>query len=705
MQETQSTKRLLWLLRALILWVVVIFLRLIWLQVMQHDDLLRQAQSQQQRVVLIQAQRGSILDRAGQPLAKSLPAESVLVNPKRIKDPQVAANLLGPILGLNSRQLAEKIRSASRRDLGFLWVKRKLTASEAERVRSYRLDYVEFRPETRRFYPHGQLAAHVLGSVGIANPNDTIEAGTAGIELSMDEDLAGSAGQMRVFNDVRQNPYDSVMARKPEPGADIMLTIDQNLQYEAEKEIARAAKESGAKSGSIVVMNPYNGEILAMANWPTFDPNEPPGPREAAGARSNLAITTPFEPGSVFKVITLAAALETTRLRPDTPINCGNGSLKLMGRVIHDHVHGTLSMADVLAKSSNIGAIQIGMKVGDQQLYRYIRRFGFGRKTGVELPGESAGMLRKLEQWQATSIASVAMGQEVGVTSLQLALAGAAVANGGLLPKPKLVLARQKKGQAAEKFAEEKPVRAIAPETAIQMRKMMEGVVLHGTGTKYATIRGYTSGGKTGSAQVFDTKAHAYTHIYNASFLGFAPVANPQIVVAVTLNGTTGGNAGFGGPVAGPVFSKVAMTALRMLDVPKDLPDSLMPLHAPTGDDVNDLPVILDAHKDDPVRSRSVSSVTLPPVQTDSSASSDESRSKEITPKEASLDRRPFLSSALVGPKVPNFRGMTLRAVLEESAATGVQIEVLGSGLVRNQEPPAGSVLPPGTRVRVQFTR
>src|SRR5579864_7759188 len=194
MPETQSTKRLLWLLRALILWVVVIFLRLIWLQVMQHDDLLRQAQSQQQRVVLIQAQRGSILDRAGQPLAKSLPAESVLVNPKRIKDPQVAANLLGPILGLNSRQLAEKIRSASRRDLGFLWVKRKLTASEAERVRSYRLDDVEFRPETRRFYPHGQLAAHVLGSVGIANPNDTIEAGTAGIELSMDEDLAGSAG-------------------------------------------------------------------------------------------------------------------------------------------------------------------------------------------------------------------------------------------------------------------------------------------------------------------------------------------------------------------------------------------------------------------------------------------------------------------------------------------------------------------------------
>jgi cell division protein FtsI (penicillin-binding protein 3) len=705
MPETQSTKRLLWLLRALIIWVVVIFLRLVWLQVFQHDDLLRQAQSQQQRLVPIEAQRGSILDRTGQPLAKSLPAESVLVNPKRINDARVAANLLAPILGLDAMQLTEKIRAASRRESGFLWVKRKVTASEAERVRSYKLEYVEFRPETRRFYPHGQLAAHVIGTVGIANPNDTIERGTAGIEMSLDDDLAGLPGQVRVFNDVKQNPYDSVVARKPEPGSDITLTIDQNLQYEAEKEIARAAQASGAKSGSIVVMNPYNGEILAMANYPTFDPNEAPGAGEAVGARSNLAITTPFEPGSVFKVITLAAALETTKLRPDSPIYCGNGSFNLLGRIIHDHVSGTLSMADVLAKSSNVGAIQVGLKVGDQQLYRYVRRFGFGRKTGVELPGESAGILRKVENWTPTSIGSVAMGQEIGVTSLQLALAGAAVANGGLLVKPKLILSRRKKGESVERFAEEKPERAIAPETAIQMRQMMEGVVLHGTGTRYATIKGYTSGGKTGSAQIFDLKAHVYTHSYNASFLGFAPVANPQIVVAVTLHGTQGGNAGFGGPVAGPVFSRVAMTALRMLDVPKDLPDSVQPAPATVGEDANDLSIAdlgsasLNAHDADAVRSRSVSSVTMPPVQADFSAPAEEST------KEPSLDRRPFLTSALVGPKVPNFRGMTLRAVLEESAARGVQIEVLGNGLVRNQEPAAGSILAPGARVRVQFTR
>jgi cell division protein FtsI (penicillin-binding protein 3) len=704
MQETQSTKRLLWLLRLLLVWVVVIFLRLVWLQVLQHDDLLKQAQSQQQRLIPVQAERGSILDRTGQPLAKSLPAESILVNPKRVKDPAVTGGLLAPILGLNADQLAEKIRTALRRDSGFLWVKRKVTADEAERVRSYRLTEVEFREESRRFYPHGQLAAHVLGSVGIANPNDTIERGTGGIEMSLDDDLAGQPGQMRVYNDVRQNSYDSVMARKPDPGADITLTIDQNLQYEAEKEIARAAIASGSKSGSIVVMNPNNGEILAMANYPTYDPNDPPGPGEAPGARSNLAITTPFEPGSVFKVITLSAALETTSLRPESMINCGNGVFNLLGRVIHDtHAHGVLSMADVLAQSSNIGAIQIGLKVGDQKLYKYVLKFGFGRKTGIELPGESPGILRRVKDWSPTSIGSVAMGQEVGVTSLQMALAGAAVANGGLLLKPKIILARQKKGEAIEHFPDEKPERVIAPETAILMRQMMEGVILHGTGTRYATIKGYTAGGKTGSAQIYDLKAHVYTHSYNASFLGFAPVANPQIVVAVTLNGTQGGNAGFGGPVAGPVFSKVAMTALRMLDVPKDLPDSLLPSHAASTDD--DLSIADLGSESAP--SRHVSSNTAPPVQADSSSS--EEASIESGPKDSNLDRRPFLTAsvkgALVGPKVPNFRGMTLRAVLEESAATGVQIEVLGNGLARNQEPAAGSILAPGARVRVQFSR
>ncbi len=576
MRESQSTKRLHWLLWLMLVWVGLIFARLVSLQVFHHDDLLQQAERQQQRTVEIQATRGAILDRSGQPLAKSLPAESVCVNPQKIPDAGVAADLLSRVLNMDRATLYDKIRSASLRGSGFLWIKRKVTAEEAERVRSLDLDWVEFRTEMRRLYPRGTLAAHVVGSVGMVSREDTEEHGAAGIESSFDEDLAGEPGLARVFTDVKQNPYDSVVARAPDPGANITLTIDPNLQYDAEKELNRAIESSGAKTGSIIAMNPYNGEILALANYPSFDPNTTPGPDEIPGARSNLAITTPFEPGSVFKVITLSAALESTRLRPDSIINCGNGSINLFGRKIHDeHRISALSMADVLAKSSNIGAIQIALKVGERPLYNYQRRFGFGRKTGIELPGESAGLLRRVEAWTPSSIGSLAMGHEIAVTSLQLIVAGAAIANGGLQVKPRLILSRQKAGEAVERFPVAKPVRIIAPETAIQMRQMMEGVVLHGTGRK-AILKGYTSGGKTGTAQIFDLKTHTYTHHYNASFLGFAPVTNPQIVIIVTLEGSSGGTAGFGGPVAAPVFREVALSALRMLDVPKDLPDGLL---------------------------------------------------------------------------------------------------------------------------------
>ena len=710
MPETLSTKRLRWLLWIVLIWGCGIFARLVWLQVIRHDDLQRLAQQQQQRTKEIPALRGAILDRSGQPLARSMPAESVCVNPQKIPDPRVAADLLSRVLDLDRSKLLERLQSAYLRGSGFLWIKRKILAEEAERLRSLKLDWVEFRPDMRRFYPHHSLAAHVLGSIGIVDRDDTVERGNAGIEASFEDDLGGRPGLTRVFTDVKQNPYDSVVARKPEPGANITLTIDPNLQYDVEKALARAMESSGAKSGSVVALNPYNGDILAMANLPTYDPNLSPGLGEPENARSNLAITTPFEPGSVFKIVTLSSALETTRLTPDTIINCGNGSIKLFGRVIHDeHRISALSMADVLAHSSNIGAIQIALKVGERALYRYQRLYGFGRKTGIDLPGESSGLLRRVEDWSPSSIGSLAMGHEISVTSLQLAIAGAAIANGGMLVKPRLVLARQKPGEPAERFAAEKPERIMAPETAIKMRKMMEGVVLHGTGTR-AILKGYTSAGKTGSAQIFDQKAHAYTHRYNASFLGFAPVSNPQIVIIVTLEGTSGGTAGFGGPVAAPVFKEIAMSALRMMDVPKDLPDDTVRASRKPADE-NDLAIaglgdapgqvqeIADAQEADAARSRSVSSVTAPPVQMDSQALA----------RESALDRRPFFESAssstLIGPKVPNFRGMTLRAVLEESAAAGLPVEVQGSGLVRNQEPQPGTILPPGARVRVQFAR
>ena len=697
MPPSPTTQRLQWLLWALLAWAGIIFGRLVWLQVIRHDELQRLAEHQQQRTEQVQALRGSILDRTGQPLAKTLPADSVAVDPQKIPDLKIAADLLGRTLGLDRADLYQRLKAYQGRGSHFMWVARKLDAKPAEHLRSKKLPYVEFRTELRRFYPHHELASHVVGSIGYVDGSDA-ERGSGGIESSFEEDLAGRPGEARILNDVRQTAYDSVVTRAPEAGADLTLSIDPNLQYEAERQLDKAIASSHAKTGSIVAINPYTGDILALANYPRYDPNLPPSSDADSAARSNLAISTPFEPGSVFKVVTLSAALETTNLTPDSLFNCGNGVLNLYGRLIHDtHRYSILSMADVLAKSSNIGAIQIALKTGEKPLYKYQRLFGFGQKTGIELAGESAGTLRDVKQWMPSSIGSLAMGHEVSVTSLQLAVTGAAIANGGLKVKPRLVIARQKPGQPLQRIPLEQPVRILRPETAITMRQMMEGVVLRGTGRGLANLKGYTSGGKTGSAQIYDAKGHIYTHNYNASFLGFAPVANPQIVIAVTLNHTSGGSAGYGGPVAAPVFREVAMDALRMLDVPKDLPETDTKVaHGSEKNSPNDFSN--KAGLFTPPGQRAVSSVTPPPVREDVSA-----------PAEASSqDRRPFLTASTDmsgGPRAPDFSGKSLRSVLEESAATGFPVEVHGSGLARSQDPAPGTPVRPHTLVRVQLGR
>jgi cell division protein FtsI (penicillin-binding protein 3) len=415
-------------------------------------------------------------------------------------------------------------------------------------------------------------------------------------------------------------------------------------------------------------MDPKTGEILALANYPTYDPNQRPKPGSEMAARENLAVTAPFEPGSVFKVLTLTAALETTQLRPESIIPCGNGSITLFGRTIHDHnSYASLSMEDVLAHSSNIGAINIGLKVGDANLYAYLKRFGFGKRTGVPLPGESGGMLRPLKHWQKSSIGSVAMGHEISVTSVQLAQACSVIANGGYLVKPKLVLGQQT----------DPPVRIIRPETAITMRHMMEGVVIkpYGTGFRYARIPGYSSGGKTGTAQIYDFKAHVYTHLYNASFMGFAPVNDPAVVVVVTVNGTTG-TAGYGGPVSAPVFREVAAAALRLLDVPKDLPDDPLPQIADGNADENDV-ALTDLASD----------VQQPLAQ------------------DEGPDQRLFLPASIAGPKVPNFLGKTKRELVEQSAEDGVPIDFEGVGIARSQYPPPNSQLALGQHVLVKLAR
>ena len=422
-------------------------------------------------------------------------------------------------------------------------------------------------------------------------------------------------------------------------------------------------------------MNPNNGDILALASYPPFDPNLPPAPgKAAAAARFNHAVSVPFEPGSVFKVITLSAALETTKLRPESLINCGNGAFTMAGRTVHEahHGYGTMPMAMVLAKSSNIGAIQIGLKVGSQNLYGYVRRFGLGARTGIPLPAESPGKVRKLSHWRTTSLMSVSMGHEVDVTTLQLAQACAAVANGGLLVRPRLIL---KKG--AQMVPAAPPKRILRAETAITMRQMMEGVVLYGTGKK-ARLEGYSTGGKTGSAQIYDYAAKRYTHSYNASFMGFAPVTNPAIVVVATLNGTHG-TAGFGGAVAAPVFHDVATEALRVMDVPKDLPDKTPNTADTQVADLDDSPIV-----DGPVE---------PPS------------AEEVAEAEPLAPSPQPPAPVVSGPIAPNFIGLAMRSMVALAQAQGVEVISAGSGIVRAQSPAPGAVLRDGERIRVDLAR
>jgi cell division protein FtsI (penicillin-binding protein 3) len=676
-----ATKRVHMLVRVAFLWAALIVARLIQLQVVQHPQFAEMAREQQQKMEEIKAPRGAILDRYGQRLAMSLPAESVVVDPLRVPDLSLAADVLSKVLNLDAGDLLAKLKTSVEDRRGFLWVKRKITRQEAKRLRDLNLEWIEFRTESQRFYPNRSLAAHVIGSV------DFEENGNGGVEQSLNDQLEGHAGELLVTEDVQRRGFASKMQDQPQPGQDVRLTIDSRIQFVAEQELAKMVAIHHAKSGSLVAMDPRTGDILAMANVPTFDPNEPPKPGTVA-ARENLAVSAPFEPGSVYKVITLSSALETTRLRPESMINCGNGSINLFGRIIHDHSrYASLSMADVLARSSNIGAINIGLQVGDKNLYAYIRRFGFGKKTGLPLPGESAGMVHPLRMWQKSSIGSVAMGHEIGVTALQLAQACTVIASGGFLLKPRLRMDEPKVD----------PVRVLRPETAITMRSMMEGVVIkpYGTGHRYARLLGYTSAGKTGTAQIYDYKIRQYTHQYNASFMGFAPVTNPRIVIVVTINGTEG-TVGYGGPTSAPVFREVAAAGLRVMDVPKDLPE-MVPSEGSDPADENDV-AIADLG----------SSIPPPLVQAGDAVAADD---RPAASANSALDQRGFLAPVgsserdLAGPRVPNFQGKTVRNVIELSAALGIPVEFTGSGIARAQVPEAGAILPSGRRVRVQFGR
>ncbi len=665
-------------------WSLLVVLRLFDLQVLSHDSLAKRARRQQERLVPVAAQRGSIFDRNGNLLAISSASQFAVVNPKRIPNKDIAAALLAGVLQMDAKRLEAslEVAAASKHHSGYFVVEQHLTEQQAATLRAMNLDWLEIREGSVRSYPNNDVAAHVIGNV------DGEGKGAAGIELKLNKDLAGTPGEMKLERDGKETSYASEVVTQAMPGKNIGLTIDRELQYVAKEALKEAVVKNHADHGSLVAMNPNTGEVLALENYPTYDLNEHLLPGEKPVGREDLAVVAPFEPGSVFKIVTVSAALETTSLQPQTIINCGNGSITVFGRVVHDHKpYPALSVQDVIAFSSNVGAIRIGMQVGNANLYKYIRRFGFGRRTGVELPAEAPGLLRPLRRWQPTSIGSVPMGHEIAVTSVQLAQAGSAIANGGLLVHPHLVEWKQAPEGPRELVKPAAPERVLDPETALTMRTMMRRVVTEPGGTgHHLHVTGYTIAGKTGTAQIYDYAHHVYTHRYNASFLGFAPLQNPSILVVVTVSGTTG-EAGYGGWAAGPVWEDVMSSALRRMGVVRDVPEDIEEL----------LVKEKAASKGKDHTSEDVDAAVLSDPPTDEEMR--EARG-EVESADNTLD-----NVDPNAPKVPDFVGKTVKDVMEEAAAGGIEVEMMGSGLARAQEPAAGALLIPGEHIRVRFAR
>ncbi|HEV3455359.1 MAG TPA: penicillin-binding transpeptidase domain-containing protein [Thermoanaerobaculia bacterium] len=538
-------------------WVALIGLRLYQLQVVDHLRYVRKAHQQQQRVVRLDPPRGTIYDAAGRELAVSVEVDSAYAVPGEIGDRAAAARAIAAACpGL----AAGRLEALLGEDREFVWVARKLDPPVAAALRRLHLAGIHFVPESKRYYPMRDLASQVLGYVGTDNH------GLAGLELIYDAVITGKPGLRTVLRDARRGTAVSpdLFFTEPRPGGDLHLTLDAAVQHMVERELQRVVEQRQARRGSAVFLDPATGAVLAMASFPAFDPNE--FERYPAGSWRNRTIMDAYEPGSTFKIITAAAALESGLVHADDPFDCGMGSIVLYGITIRDHKrYGIMSFADVIAKSSNVGAIRAALIIGGERLHRTIVGFGFGRPTGIDLPGESPGILHPLERWGPLTKAYVAFGQGVSVTPLQLAAAVAAVANGGSLLQPYVVEA-VRRGETVERRHPQPAVmaRPISPATAEEVKRLLERVVTDGTG-KSAAVAGYRVAGKTGTAQIPVAGGYA-RHAYLPSFVGFAPADRPSLVGIVEVDAPQGMEY-YGAQVAAPVFGTLVRQVLMYLGV------------------------------------------------------------------------------------------------------------------------------------------
>jgi cell division protein FtsI (penicillin-binding protein 3) len=553
-------------------WVVLIGARLYQLQVVRYDHYAAKAERQQQRVVTLDPPRGTIYDAQDRELAVSVQVDSAYAVPPQIRDPiGTARALAGVVPGLDARKLARQLAS----DREFVWVARKLDPPVAAAVRRLELPGIDFLPESKRYYPMRELASQILGYVGTDNH------GLAGLELLYDEQVAGKPVIRTVLRDARRGTVVSpeLSFADPEPGADLHLTLDAAIQHVVERELAKAVEERGASRGIAVLLDPQTGGVLAMASYPGFDPNEF-GDYPSSRWR-NRAIMDVYEPGSTFKIVTAAGALGSGLVRADDVFDCEMGGVVVYGKLIRDHKpFGRLTFAEVLAKSSNVGVIKAALLMGDERLYSAVRGFGFGEPTGIDLPGESGGIVHPLERWNQRAKAYVSFGQGISVTPLQLARAVAAVANDGSLLKPHVVAAVGRGGNRVPKHPQPPVVGTpLTPETARELKRLLEGVVSGGTG-KAAGVPGYRVAGKTGTAQIPVAGGYHRSH-YLPSFVGFAPADRPAIVGVVAI-AEPKGFAYHGGQVAAPVFGAVARQVLLYLGIrPERDPIAVWPGEVP----------------------------------------------------------------------------------------------------------------------------
>ena len=629
--------------------------RVFYLQILQHEILEKKADKQHMHRVDLTPARGSILDRNGTTLAESIHMDSCYAEPRRIKDVNGTAAVLAPMLGVPKSELIAKLSVKK----SFTWVARWVAPEVAIRVKNMKLPGIGFAPESKRFYPNMEIAAHVVGFTG-RDPN-----GLEGIELKYDSTILGNTGYMITERDAlgRNISIMNTVIKDSSPGKSLILTLDKTIQFIAEKELAKAVADSKAKAGMALVMESDTGKILAMANYPTFNPNA--HSRYSLAELRNHVVADSFEPGSTFKVFTIAAAIDSDTVKPTDVYNCENGVYRIAGRTIHDdHPHSRLTVSEIIKYSSNIGAAKIGFKMGEGKLTSYLRNFGFGVRTGIDLPGEAVGILKK--HLYSIDLATTSFGQGVSLSAIQLTTALSAIANGGNLMKPYIVeQILDDNGKVVQKFEPQIVRRVISPEASQKVTKMMETVTVDGgTGTK-AAMDGFRVAGKTGTAQKVDPVTHNYSSKRIGSFVGFVPSDKPKLTIAVIIDEPQGIK--YGGVVAAPAFRGIAQNSLAYLKI------------QPTQ------PIVAKAKPGGDAKAATTTTVA------DNSLSDDDALDDD---GEQTIGE---------GEVMPNFRGMSMRRVLQVMAKRGINIRLIGSGQAAEQSPPPGGKIRGVGEVWIKF--